>query len=198
MKYFQRVSYGIDVNPIALALARQPELWNTITDRRSVKGTAHLDTSDIWLRFNSQDNRHDDTNDEIGSPEWREKYDKFVGEHHATWYAAYYKLPQVRKLIFQMMALCEGVELGGVLITRIPAGKSVLPHADHGWHPHHYNTKIYIPLETNGEVYNRCENETVVMNLGEAWYFNNEVEHEVINNGTTDRITLIICIRCEG
>lgn len=198
MKYFQRVSYGIDVSQIALAVTRQPELWNSIADRRVVTDTAHLETSDIWLRFNSRDNRHDDPNDEIGSPQWREKYDKFVGEHHATWYDAYFKLPQVRKIIFQMMALCEGVELGGVLITKIPPGKSVLPHADHGWHPHHYNTKIYIPIETNGEVINRCGDEAVIMNLGEAWYFNNEVEHEVINNGATNRITLIICIRCEG
>jgi len=95
------------------------------------------------------------------------------------------------------MALCEGVELGGVLITKIPAGKSILPHTDDGWHANYYNTKIYIPLETNTNVINRCEDEYVCMNLGEAWYFNNMVEHEVRNEGDTDRITLIICIRCE-
>jgi hypothetical protein len=32
---------------------------------------------------------------------------------------------------------------------------------------------------------------------GEVWYFDNLKEHEVTNDGPDDRITLIICLRCE-
>lgn len=74
----------------------------------------------------------------------------------------------------------------------------MLPHTDKGWHPEYYNTKIYIPILTNEFVINRCVDETVVMEQGSAWYFNNTVEHEVVNNGDSERITLIICLRCEG
>lgn len=185
MKYFQQIAQNIDVIPTALALARQPELWNAHHERRSVVGTSHLDTSDIWIRFNSLNN--------LDKP-----YKEFIGPHESVWHDAYYKLPQLRKIIFDVMARCEGVRLGGVLITKIPPGKAVLPHTDKGWHPEYYNTKIYIPILTNEFVINRCVDETVIMEQGSAWYFNNTVEHEVVNNGDSERITLIICLRCEG
>jgi hypothetical protein len=44
---------------------------------------------------------------------------------------------------------------------------------------------------------NRVENEQVAMAPGEAWYFDNTKEHEVVNDGPDDRISLIISIRCE-
>ena len=37
----------------------------------------------------------------------------------------------------------------------------------------------------------------VAMAPGEVWYFDNLKEHEVVNDGPDDRITLIICLRCE-
>ncbi len=33
------------------------------------------------------------------------------------------------------------------------------------------------------------------MKAGEAWWFDNSQEHEVVNNGITDRIHLIVDIR---
>lgn len=185
MKYFQKIAKNIDVMPLSLAIARQRELWNAHKERRSVKGTSHLDTSDIWIRFNSLDN--------LDGP-----YEDFIGPHDAVWYDEYYKLPQLRQIIFSVMARCEAVRLGGILITKIPPGKAVLPHTDLGWHPEYYNCKIYIPILTNPKVVNRCEDEHVVMEAGDAWYFNNTVEHEVTNDGDSDRITLIICMRCDG
>ena len=185
MKYFQQIAHNIDVIPLALAIARQPDLWNRQKERRCVPGTSHLDTSDIWIRFNDYKNSD-------------QPYTDFIGEHDSVWYDAYYQLPQLRPIIFSVMARCEAVRLGGVLITKIPPGKAVLPHTDRGWHPEYYNPKIYIPIVTNSAVLNRCEDEWVVMNAGEAWYINNTVEHEVINNGDSERITLIICMRCDG
>ena len=44
---------------------------------------------------------------------------------------------------------------------------------------------------------NRCGPEAVVMAPGDAWVFNNHIRHSVENNGDTDRVNLIISMRCE-
>ncbi len=185
MKYFQQIASGIDVIPLALALARQPELWNAHNERKEYELSAHIGTSDIWVRYNDLKNLSDD-------------YEKYTSEHDSVWLPVYQKLPQLRSIVFGLMARCEATRLGGVLITKIPAGGHVLPHADTGWHPNYYSTKIYVPILTNPKVVNRVMDEKVIMSSGDAWYFNNTVEHEVVNGGDSDRVTLIVCMRCEG
>jgi hypothetical protein len=44
---------------------------------------------------------------------------------------------------------------------------------------------------------NHCEDESIVMQAGEAWMFDNLNIHSVENNGATERITAIICMRVE-
>jgi hypothetical protein len=185
MKNFLQIASGIDVMPVALALQRQPELWNQHNERKEFAGSAHTATSDIWVRYNDPANL-------------AQGYDKFTAEHDAVWYPTYHALPQLRPIIFGLMAKCESVRLGGVLITRIPPGGHVLPHADSGWHPEYYNMKLYVPILANPQCVNRVEDERVVMAPGDCWYFNNLKEHEVINSGDTERVTLIICLRCDG
>lgn len=185
MKYFQHIASGIDVNGVALALARQPELWNVHGERREFDGTSHACTSDIWIRYNDPANMVNG-------------YDAYTSEHDSVWHPAYAKLPQLRPIIFGLMAQVEAVRLGGVLITKIPPGGRVLPHVDQGWHPEYYNTKIYVPILSNPQCVNRVEDEHVAMAPGDAWYFNNTVEHEVMNDGDSERVTLIICLRCDG
>jgi hypothetical protein len=41
----------------------------------------------------------------------------------------------------------------------------------------------------------RCGDEWVHMNPGEIWWFNNRLEHEVINNSGADRIHMVVDIR---
>jgi hypothetical protein len=185
MRHFHLITTGIDVLPLAMALKLQPELWNQHNQRKEFENTSHKGTSDIWVRYN------DPKNLALG-------YDQYTSEHDSVWHPAYYQLPQLRPIIFSLMARMEAVRLGGVLITKIPAGGRVLPHADKGWHPEYYNVKLYVPIEANPRCVNRCEDEKVAMAPGDCWYFNNLVEHEVVNDGLEDRITLIICMRCEG
>ena len=88
--------------------------------------------------------------------------------------------------------------LGGILLTKIPPGCQVKPHHDRGrWHAEFYNRKIYIPLKTNDRCVNHCEDESVVMGGGQAWWFDNLVTHSVVNDGDDERITAIICLRTE-
>lgn len=183
MKNFMFLGQSPDVIPLRAALQMQPELWN-VQDERKVQGSPHRGTSDIWLRYN------DLANLAFG-------YEKYIAEHDSVWHPAYRLLPQVRPLVFWLMARCEATRLGAVLITKIPPGGRVLPHVDAGWHPEYYNMKVYIPLQANPQCVNRVEDEMVTMKEGDAWYFDNTKEHEVINDGTDDRITLIVCMSVE-
>lgn len=179
-----KIAQGIDVIPLRLSLLLQPELWNHHNERKDFEGSSHKETSDIWIRYNDPKNLS-------------QGYEKFTSEHESIWYPAYKKLPHLRPIIFGLMARCEATRLGGVLITKIPAGKCILPHADSGWHPEYYNVKIYVPIQTNNKTINHVEDESVIMNEGDAWYFDNTKIHSVENNGMDDRITLIICMKVE-
>lgn len=181
MKNFLKIASGIDVLPLAIALQMHPELWDEHNERKEFENSSHKCTSDIWVRYNDPKNLS-------------KGYDKYTSEHDSVWHPAAAKLPQLRPIIFGLMDRCEATRLGGVLITRIPAGGHVLPHADRGWHPEYFDLKVYVPIHSNPHCVNRVADEKVVMAPGDAWYFNNLKEHEVINGGDTERITLIVCM----
>lgn len=184
MNNFLKIAEGLDVTAVAASIALHPELWNKYGQRKGYDGTPHLAMSDIWVRFN------DPKNLELG-------YEKFTAEHDPVWYPAIHDLAPIRPLVFSLMAKVQATRLGGVLITKIPPGGKILPHADKGWHPEHYNFKVYVPIQSNPGCMNRVGDERVSMQVGEAWYFNNLLEHEVANDGDDDRITLIVCMRVE-
>ena len=181
MKHFRYIN-NFDVSEALKQLKAHPELWNTHTER-----TVHdtfAGTSDIWLRFRDKK--------ELLEP-------KHFGEpHDSVFYPAWKLLPAIHSMVHELMYDVKALRLGGILITKIPPHGHIKPHHDRGrWHPEFYKTKVYVPLKANPFCINRCEDERVVMETGEAWYFNNLVEHEVINAGDTERITLIVCMRTE-
>jgi len=187
LKHFLKLGDGIDVLPLLLQLQRQPELWGSKPERQVAPGTPHSAMTDIWVRYN------DDAPFRNGDISWA----AFNQPHFPIWYPAYYQLPAIRPLLFFLAARNEATMIGGVLITRIPPGGVIEPHADTGWHVEHFNTKLYVVLQGNDQCVNRVEDEFVTMRTGEVWYFDNTKEHEVRNNGKEDRITLIVCLRCE-
>ena len=177
-----KVGEGFDTTPIMLALARNPELWDQHRPRKDTEGTPHAAMHDIWVRYNAWERFEGDLK-------------RFNGPHFPVWYPAWYALPELHAIVMGLFSRFQATHLGGVLITRIPPGKSIAPHVDGGWHAKFYNTKLYVVLAGNDGCWNRVEDERVVMRTGEVWYFNNTVEHEVVNDGPTDRITLIVCMR---
>jgi mannose-6-phosphate isomerase-like protein (cupin superfamily) len=178
MRNFLKVAEGLDVLPLLLSLQLQPELWNRDSLRKEAPGTPHSAMDDIWVRF-------------------AKGQEDFPKPHFAEWYPAYYRLPALRQIIFALMARVEATHLGGVLITRIPPGGVIEPHVDTGWHPEFYNCKLYVVLQSNPQCVFRVEDEKVAMRPGDVWRVDNTKEHEVVNAGETERMTLIICARCE-
>ena len=182
MKYFEKIA-RYNVALVEEQLDAQPDLWDE-RHFRTTRGGPFEGTSDIWVRYRDPA--------ELTSP-------KAFGEpHFAIWYPAWHRLAALKPIVLDLSARVGSVHLGGILITRIPAGGQVRPHHDRGsWHAEFYNRKIYVPIRTNDRCVNICEDERVVMKAGDAWWFNNLVTHSVVNEGETDRMTLIVCL-CTG
>lgn len=183
MRYFQQVAAGVEVLPLVLDLYRQPELWNEHAARTGDDGY-FAGTDDIWVRF--RDPAELVSREAFSEPFW------------PVFYPAWHALPHLRPIVFGLMARLEAVQLGGVLLTRIPPRCAVTRHNDRGrWHPEFFTTKAYIPLASNDKCVSTCADESIVMQVGSVWLFDNLQEHSTENNGDTDRITLIVSMRVE-
>jgi len=165
---------GIDVGPLLWALQEQPELWDTHRARTEDPSSPHHGLSDIWARYCVEG-------------------EDPAGPHESTWYPVADKLP-VRELVYPLMSFVEGTRLGGVLITKIPAGKACLPHKDPGWHARYYD-KFAIQIQSApGQAF--CfEGESLITRPGDLFWFDNAYTHWVPNPTPYDRITLIACIQ---
>jgi len=181
VRNFQRIG-EIDPLPVLLELQRQPELWGESRARQEYDQSPHVAIDDIWVRWNVADVLDDGT----------------TGSDDIRFLPAWSMLPSLRPIVFPLMARVQAVQLGAILLTRIPPGRRVDPHIDEGWHAKRYNTKVYVALQTNPDCMNACENETLVMKPGDCWLFRNTVIHSIVNAGPDDRISLICCMRCES
>lgn len=180
-----RIMDGVDVARLNLEVDANPDLWDSDTIRTADDNGPFSGTSDLWLRYRAKE--------ELTSPE------KYKEPHFAVWYPAVDKFPSVKPIVRELMTRTGATHLGGVMLTRIPAGKAIKPHDDRGsWHAEFMNCKVYLPVKTNVRCYNWVEDDEVVMRVGEAWYFNNLVTHSVENMGNSERVTLIVCMRVEN
>lgn len=184
MRNFLKIAEGIDTIPLLHAIQRQPELWNQHTLRTTHADTPHSQIEDIWLRFN-------DLNPYLEGG----GATTILDEHESICYPAWKSLPQAHRLIFDLMRRVEGIRLGRVLITRLAPGKCITPHVDGGSHAEYYERYHLILQNHPGSIF-RAGDETVCMLPGDCWWFDNSQEHEVINNSSDDRLTLIVDVRC--
>ena len=183
MKYFRKLA-DFDVSGLNAELEAQPGLWDAYrlrTERPFPFGGTH----DIWLR-------HRSPMDVISRPQ-------SVNEpHFAEFWPAWHHLPSAHEIVFRLMAMTRATGLGAILITHIPAWQSVQPHSDKGyWNAEFYPLKVYVVLRGNEDCVNYCGDEHIVMREGEAITFDNRVTHSVVNEGETDRKTLIVCVRTD-
>lgn len=178
MKNFLKVASAIDVMPLLMAVTLRPDLWNRHTLRTQHPGTAHSEVDDIWLRFNA-------------IPEYDEDV---IDDTECINYPAFLELPQARPLIFGLMTHLQGERLGRCLITRLKPGAKIAPHTD-GGAPATYYDRFHIVLQSAPGCMFRAGDEWMHMRPGEAWWFDNTQEHEVLNNAADDRLHLIVDIR---
>lgn len=186
MRNFQLIAQGVDVLPLLLAVQQRAELWNANVLRTEYPGTPHNEVDDIWLRF-------DDVEKLLKNPE---DAIKLLDLNEVINYPAWSLLPQAKPLIFDLMHRVWGTRLGRVLITRLGPGKRIAPHCDEGGHAEYYERYHIILQNAPGSVFH-CGNESVAMTPGSVWWFQNSVEHEIVNNSQDDRLTMVIDIRAD-
>lgn len=184
MPRMQKVLEGIKVGEILQELSLNPHLWDQ-HPLRTAPGSPHEGCHDIWLRFR----------------DWFE-YDSlnpadFCNEaYEPVWYPAIGHLPAVKATISHIYTLVSGGELGGCLITRIPAGQSVKLHQDSGHNCHHYLSKYLLLLQSApGQSFNFDNDERHEGVAGDLFLFDNRFPHEVTNPTGVDRLSLIMSIR---
>lgn len=186
MRNFQLIGRGLDMTALHHALIRQPELWNQNQYRTKYEGTPHVDVDDIWLRYSAPEKTGDLAN-----------HGPVQNDQGPIWYPAAQKLPEAKPLILNLMAYLGAYELGRVVISRIPPGGRILPHADvHGDYVHIQDGARYhiVVQGLPGSIF-RCGDEEVNMQTGETWWFNYAETHEVINNSSDSRIHLMADVR---
>lgn len=165
----------VNTTQLLWALQSNEQLWNMHRDRTVDPVSPHREIDDIWVRY----------------AEYTEA--KNPGPHESVWYPAANMLP-VRDIIYSIMGFVKGERLGGVLITRIKAGRQCYPHTDKGWHADYYD-KFAVQIQSSpGQKF--CFEDGCLEPLpGDIYWFDNHHQHWVDNPTPYDRITMIVCIK---
>ena len=179
MKPFNKIYSGLDTEAALKELNENAHLFGEFNARKEA-GPIHSDMDDIWLRYG-----------DISGMNESGDYSKIAEEHDSIWLQ---RLPECRKLCFDVMALTNGERLGGVLITKLPHGGKILPHEDSGWHAEYYS-KVFVPIRNETGAVFGFGNDAIVPEIGDAWMFDNSVNHWVVNNSKSPRIAMIICVK---
>jgi Aspartyl/Asparaginyl beta-hydroxylase len=183
MNHLRMTDLTFNVEPLHAQLRRNPQIWNQIPYRTQFAWSPHREVDDIWVRYNALENFTGD------GP-------AFNSEHRSVWYPVISQIPEAKLLALELFSLVAGERLGGVLITRVPAGKQVYPHTDPGWHARYYE-KFIIQVTGNDRQRFCFKDEELVAQPGQCYWFDNQFEHWVVNDSDEDRISLIVCLRRE-
>jgi len=152
------------------------DYWDENPLRRTYPNSPHAQMVDIWVRF--------------GDPS------DLLNPHEAKWYPVSYEAPDLMDICYSVVDHVGGTRLGGVLITKLPHGCEITPHIDTGWHAQEYD-KFYIPITRPEGSKFGFECGDILGDPGDCYWFRNDVSHWVLNNGNSDRITLIVCVKTD-
>jgi hypothetical protein len=177
MRSFQQVAAGIDVFPLLHALSRQADLWNADRTRTTFDNSPHAEVDDVLVRFGG-----------LGS-------DNVGDVLQCEWADAARRLPQVRDIVFPLMASLRAEQLGRIVITRLPPGGRIAAHKDVLGEYSRYYSRYHVVLQGLPGSMFRAGDEAVCMQTGDVWWFDASQVHEIVNNSADDRIHLLIDLR---
>lgn len=172
--------HRLQVGALHQQILANPQLWDQHRMRTEHPCSPHREVSDIWVRYNAAENFT--------------TLEEFNGPHESSWYPAADVL-HVKPYIMAIFQAMNGTRLGGVLITKVPAGKQVYPHVDTAWHARHYDTKVALQIAGNSEQSFCFDDSSLSALPGEIYTFDNSRRHWIRNPSSEDRITMIVCMR---
>jgi len=186
MQHFMRISTGVDTTPLLLSIMRRPELWKEDTYLRDYPQGPFGEVESIILRFPPR-SVHE-------TEEAMRQHLSGVDQHECVDQPVYKLLPEARSLVMNLMHYVGGERLGRVMINKIKPGGVIFPHADTPSHAEYYS-RFHIVLKSEPGVIFRCADERAYFEPGSVFWFNNKLEHEVLNNSNDDRIHMVCDIR---
>ncbi len=98
--------------------------------------------------------------------------------------------PALRAVIDAFECPVEAVRL-----MRLAPGSRIHAHRDHDLDAAEGRARIHVPVTTNPGVSFLLNGAAVTMRPGEAWYLRLADPHEVRNEGTSDRVHLVLDVR---
>lgn len=182
MKNFIKIAQGINVAPLALQLHQNPNLWNVHTERLGPNGP-HRDSDDIWIRMNNRSEFEKSGN-------WK----GFNDEHDSVWYDAYYAMPAIRPIVFDLARHVEAERIGDIMIWRVRPGEQIHPHTDKSWHVNYYD-KFNICIQSAPGAAFVYEEGAITDTPGDIYRFVNTVNHSVVNSSNIDYIVMVVCLQ---
>ena len=179
--------FTVNVDGLVAALEGH-SAWGQYSARQEVY--AHAGMTDIWVRFNAWKNFDESSPAALAA---------FNNEHESVWYPICHEIIELQLAVYDVLDhLGHEVELGGVLITKMPPGASIGPHVDGGWHAGYYRDKYALQLKgALGQSFN-FEGASLSALPGQVYWFDNSKMHWVENQSSEERMTMIICTRRKG
>ncbi len=179
----------LDVRPMLNRLQEtDPKVWREDTYLRDFPQGPFGDTESIILRFPPRTVK--ETMKEL------EDYNSKVDEHENVWQPCAKDFPEFKSVVFELAYKLEATRIGRVMINKLNNKGRVFPHADTPSHAKYWS-RFHVVVGALPGVDFRTGDEWVQMTTGEIWFFNNELEHEVINNSGQPRIHMIIDLKIE-
>lgn len=196
MKNFLRISTGVNVMPLLMALQRNPAWWHEDTYLRKYPQGPFGETDSVILRFPPRT-----------VAETEEKVEELLADPHYDQHECvdqdiYHRIPEARHMVMSVFNFVGGTRLGRVMINRVQPGGRIFEHADTIDHANYWQ-RHHVVLQSAPGVVFTAGNEQVFMAPGEVWWFDNgkgrpeddRPKHSVINNSAVERIHLIIDVR---
>lgn len=188
MRHFQKITTGLPVMPLLLAIKRRPELWQADTYLRNFPQGPFEQIESIMLRFPPV------TVYELQADADKHLADRRYDPHECVDRPEYKLLHEARPLVMNLMHYVGGERLGRVMVNKICPGGRIYPHADSPEHAEYY-TRFHIVLAAEPGCTIRCDDEEMQFRAGDCFWFNNALEHAVENNSADDRISMVVDVR---
>lgn len=180
---------SVDPTKLLMRIKQNPNLWKEDTFLRDYPQGPFGEIESIMLRFPKK--RVFEQQEEV---EAYKRGEHFFDQHECIDYPAYATLEEARPLVMGLMAYVGGERLGRVMINKIEPGGRIYPHADTPEHTDYY-TRFHIVLQSGAGCYITSGDEQFEMRSSSVFWFNNKLEHEVVNNSNTYRISMVIDIK---
>jgi uncharacterized cupin superfamily protein len=190
MRNFHILRDGMDVSALSLAISMDPELWTADTFLRNYPQGPFGDTDTIMLRFPEIQTGMSDEEIELYKANKLAGYD----QHESIAYPAWSKLTQAHPFVFDLARFVGATRIGRVMVNRVRPGGRIYAHVDTPEHTRYWK-RFHLVIQGQPGAIITSGDETLQMLTGRMFHFRNDLMHEVRNESSVDRLSMVIDLR---